>query len=125
MYDNVLCNLFATGDTDAIAAYGLKVHGEESPTWTHAMKSEEANHWRDAARAELQNFERHGVYVEVSEDQLPSWNAHSKRASEVIDMMWESNALTYIVIDIRSQARADTRAGDAVRLWSGVAMRHV
>eukprot|EP00965_Chrysotila_dentata_P072037 2379743-Pleurochrysis_carterae.AAC.1 len=46
------------------------------------------NHWRDAARAEMQNFERHGVYVEVSEDQLPSWNAYSKRASEVIDMTW-------------------------------------
>eukprot|EP00965_Chrysotila_dentata_P029718 987646-Pleurochrysis_carterae.AAC.1 len=36
----------------------------------------------------MQNFERHGIYVEVSEDQLPSWNANSKRASEVIDMMW-------------------------------------
>eukprot|EP00965_Chrysotila_dentata_P232422 6198963-Pleurochrysis_carterae.AAC.1 len=52
------------------------------------MRSEEAKHWRDAARAEMQNFERHGVYVEVSEDQLPSWNAYSKRASEVIDMIW-------------------------------------
>eukprot|EP00965_Chrysotila_dentata_P182633 6030761-Pleurochrysis_carterae.AAC.1 len=36
----------------------------------------------------MQNFDRHGVYVEVSEDKLLSWNAHSKRASEVIDMMW-------------------------------------
>eukprot|EP00965_Chrysotila_dentata_P036761 1223604-Pleurochrysis_carterae.AAC.1 len=37
----------------------------------------------------MQNFDRHGVYVEVSEvDQLPSWNIHSRRASEVIDMMW-------------------------------------
>eukprot|EP00965_Chrysotila_dentata_P149521 4937450-Pleurochrysis_carterae.AAC.1 len=37
----------------------------------------------------MQNFDRHGVYVEISEDQLPSWNAYySKRASEVIDMMW-------------------------------------
>eukprot|EP00965_Chrysotila_dentata_P166514 5497633-Pleurochrysis_carterae.AAC.1 len=36
----------------------------------------------------MQNFERHGVYVEVSEDQLPTWNRNSKRASEVIDIMW-------------------------------------
>eukprot|EP00965_Chrysotila_dentata_P115353 3812675-Pleurochrysis_carterae.AAC.2 len=51
------------------------------------MKSGEANKWKDAAREEMQNFDRHGVYVEVSEDQLPSWNVHSNRASEVIDMM--------------------------------------
>eukprot|EP00965_Chrysotila_dentata_P147450 4867512-Pleurochrysis_carterae.AAC.1 len=36
----------------------------------------------------MQNFEGHGVYVEISEDQLPSWNNHSKRAAEIIDMMW-------------------------------------
>eukprot|EP00965_Chrysotila_dentata_P081738 2698317-Pleurochrysis_carterae.AAC.1 len=35
----------------------------------------------------MQNFKRHGVYVEVGEAQLPSWNAYSKRASEAIDMM--------------------------------------
>eukprot|EP00965_Chrysotila_dentata_P187146 6171946-Pleurochrysis_carterae.AAC.1 len=52
------------------------------------MRSDEANQWRDAARAEMQNFERHGVYVEVSEDQPQNWNSTSKRASEVIDMMW-------------------------------------
>eukprot|EP00965_Chrysotila_dentata_P092526 3053502-Pleurochrysis_carterae.AAC.1 len=52
------------------------------------MKSDDANKWKDAAREEMQNFDRHGVYVEVSEDKLPSWNAHSKRASKVIDMMW-------------------------------------
>eukprot|EP00965_Chrysotila_dentata_P003433 111753-Pleurochrysis_carterae.AAC.3 len=63
------------GDTDAIAAYGLKAHGEENSTWAQAMKSKEVNHCRNAARAEVQNFELRGVYVEVSEDQLPSWNA--------------------------------------------------
>eukprot|EP00965_Chrysotila_dentata_P013270 438430-Pleurochrysis_carterae.AAC.1 len=52
------------------------------------MKSDDADKWKDAAREEVQNFDRHGVYVEVSEDQLSSWNAHPKRASEVIDMMW-------------------------------------
>eukprot|EP00965_Chrysotila_dentata_P088858 2933541-Pleurochrysis_carterae.AAC.1 len=36
----------------------------------------------------MQNFERHGVYIEISEDQLPAWNNHSKRAAEVIDTMW-------------------------------------
>eukprot|EP00965_Chrysotila_dentata_P147510 4869762-Pleurochrysis_carterae.AAC.1 len=36
----------------------------------------------------MQNFERHGVYVEVSEDQLPPWNNSTRRAHEVIDMMW-------------------------------------
>eukprot|EP00965_Chrysotila_dentata_P047280 1568900-Pleurochrysis_carterae.AAC.1 len=36
----------------------------------------------------MQNFERHGVHLEVSEDQLPIWNRNLKRASEVIDMMW-------------------------------------
>eukprot|EP00965_Chrysotila_dentata_P050032 1657916-Pleurochrysis_carterae.AAC.1 len=60
MYDDVLCNLFETGDTVAIAAYGLKAHGKENPTWAQAIKSEEANNWRDAARADMQNFERHG-----------------------------------------------------------------
>eukprot|EP00965_Chrysotila_dentata_P128055 4234338-Pleurochrysis_carterae.AAC.1 len=44
-------------DTDAITAYGLKAHGEENPTWAQAMRSKEGNHWRDAARAEMQNFE--------------------------------------------------------------------
>eukprot|EP00965_Chrysotila_dentata_P140970 4660216-Pleurochrysis_carterae.AAC.1 len=28
------------------------------------------------------------VYIEISEDQLPSWNNDSKRAAEVIDIMW-------------------------------------
>eukprot|EP00965_Chrysotila_dentata_P135057 4466615-Pleurochrysis_carterae.AAC.1 len=51
-------------------------------------RSDEANQWRDAARAEMQNFERHEVYVEVSEDQLHTWKSTSKRASEVMDMMW-------------------------------------
>eukprot|EP00965_Chrysotila_dentata_P036877 1227338-Pleurochrysis_carterae.AAC.1 len=36
----------------------------------------------------MQNFERHGVYVKVSEDQLPSWNTSTRRAYGVIDMMW-------------------------------------
>eukprot|EP00965_Chrysotila_dentata_P048534 1609754-Pleurochrysis_carterae.AAC.1 len=52
------------------------------------MKGDDAHQWQDAARAEMQNFERHGVYVEVSEDQLPSWNSSTRRAHEVIDMMW-------------------------------------
>eukprot|EP00965_Chrysotila_dentata_P176850 5840907-Pleurochrysis_carterae.AAC.4 len=74
-------------DAETIAAYGLKVHGNDNPTWAQAMKSDESNQWRDAARTEMQNFERHGVYIEVSEDQLPSWNASTRRAHEVIDMM--------------------------------------
>eukprot|EP00965_Chrysotila_dentata_P010986 357517-Pleurochrysis_carterae.AAC.1 len=56
--------------------------------WAQAMKSDEANNWRDAAQSEMQNYQRHGVYIEVSEDQLPSWNASTKRAFEVVDMMW-------------------------------------
>eukprot|EP00965_Chrysotila_dentata_P070916 2343828-Pleurochrysis_carterae.AAC.1 len=76
------------GDADFTAAYELKVHGDDNPTWTKAMKSDEANQWKDADRKEMQNFDRHGVYVEINEDQLPSWNAYSKRASEVIDIMW-------------------------------------
>eukprot|EP00965_Chrysotila_dentata_P262746 6214660-Pleurochrysis_carterae.AAC.3 len=52
------------------------------------MKSDESNQWRDAARSEMQNFERHGFYVEVSENQLPSWSASTRRAHEGIDMMW-------------------------------------
>eukprot|EP00965_Chrysotila_dentata_P026291 871852-Pleurochrysis_carterae.AAC.1 len=35
----------------------------------------------------MQNFEPHEVYVEVSEDQLPTWNRTSKRASEVFNMI--------------------------------------
>eukprot|EP00965_Chrysotila_dentata_P092765 3062703-Pleurochrysis_carterae.AAC.1 len=68
--------------------YGVKAHGDDNPRWAQAMKSDEANNWRDAARSEMQNFERHGVYIEISEDQLPPWNASTKRAFEVIDMMW-------------------------------------
>eukprot|EP00965_Chrysotila_dentata_P226347 6195349-Pleurochrysis_carterae.AAC.1 len=55
-------------------------------TIPHAMKGDEANQWRNAARTEMQNFERHGVYIEISEDRLPSWNNHSKQAAEA--MMW-------------------------------------
>eukprot|EP00965_Chrysotila_dentata_P163374 5396248-Pleurochrysis_carterae.AAC.2 len=84
-----MLNLFDTSDADITEAHGLKAHGEDNPAWAQAMRSDEANQWRgDAARAEMQNFERHGVYVEVSEDQLQTWNSTSKRASEVIDMMW-------------------------------------
>eukprot|EP00965_Chrysotila_dentata_P115161 3807283-Pleurochrysis_carterae.AAC.1 len=50
------------------------------------MKGDDAHQWQDAARAEMQNS--HGVYVEVSEDQLPSWNSSTRRAHEVIVMMW-------------------------------------
>eukprot|EP00965_Chrysotila_dentata_P109499 3618593-Pleurochrysis_carterae.AAC.1 len=83
-----MLNLFDISDADITEAYGLKVHGDDNPTWAQAMRSDEANQWRDAARAEMHNFERHGVYVEVSEDQLQTWNSTSKRASEFIDMMW-------------------------------------
>eukprot|EP00965_Chrysotila_dentata_P051332 1702471-Pleurochrysis_carterae.AAC.1 len=75
-------------DATAVATYGVKAHGDDNPTWAQAMKSDEANNWRDAARSEMQNFERHGACIEVSEDQLSSWNAWTKRAFEVIDMMW-------------------------------------
>eukprot|EP00965_Chrysotila_dentata_P003268 106089-Pleurochrysis_carterae.AAC.1 len=68
-----MINLFEI-DADITEAYGLKAHGEDSPTWAQAMRSDEANQWRNAARAEMQNFERHGVYIEVSEDQLQTWN---------------------------------------------------
>eukprot|EP00965_Chrysotila_dentata_P111952 3702248-Pleurochrysis_carterae.AAC.1 len=67
---------------------GLKAHGEDNPTWAQAMKGDDAHQWRDTARTEMQNFERHRVYVEISEDQLPSWNSTTRRAHEVIDMMW-------------------------------------
>eukprot|EP00965_Chrysotila_dentata_P223540 6193633-Pleurochrysis_carterae.AAC.1 len=77
------------GDADIAAAYGLIAHRAYNPTWALAMKGDdEANRWRDAARAEMQNFERHGVYIEISEDQLPSWNNHSKRAAKLVDMRW-------------------------------------
>eukprot|EP00965_Chrysotila_dentata_P246952 6207454-Pleurochrysis_carterae.AAC.6 len=46
------------------------------------MKSDEEHHWRDAARTEMHNFSRHGVYVEASEDQLQSWSPSTKRAFE-------------------------------------------
>eukprot|EP00965_Chrysotila_dentata_P092532 3053704-Pleurochrysis_carterae.AAC.1 len=75
-------NPLNNGDADFAAAYGLKANGDDNHTWAQAMKGDEANQWRDAARAEMQNFERHGVYIEISEDQLPSWNNHSKRAAE-------------------------------------------
>eukprot|EP00965_Chrysotila_dentata_P120263 3976457-Pleurochrysis_carterae.AAC.1 len=52
------------------------------------MKGDDAHQWQDAARAKMQNFERDGVYVEVSEDHLPSWNSSTRRAHGVIDMMW-------------------------------------
>eukprot|EP00965_Chrysotila_dentata_P171543 5661357-Pleurochrysis_carterae.AAC.1 len=78
-----MLNLFDTSDADITEAYGLKVHRDDNPTWAQAMRSDEANQWRDAARAEMQNFELHGVYVEISEDQLQTWNSTSKRASEL------------------------------------------
>eukprot|EP00965_Chrysotila_dentata_P005830 191930-Pleurochrysis_carterae.AAC.1 len=36
----------------------------------------------------MDNFDRHGVKVEVPEDSLPSWNSNTRRASEVVDMLW-------------------------------------
>eukprot|EP00965_Chrysotila_dentata_P050340 1667728-Pleurochrysis_carterae.AAC.1 len=60
-----MLNLFETSDADSVTeAYGLKVHGDDNPTWA-PMRGDEPNQWRDAARAETQNFERHGVYVEA------------------------------------------------------------
>eukprot|EP00965_Chrysotila_dentata_P228242 6196492-Pleurochrysis_carterae.AAC.2 len=66
---------------------GLKTQGDDIPTWALAMRSDEAKYWREAAHTEMQNFERHGVFVEVSEDPVLLWNSHSKRASEMTDMM--------------------------------------
>eukprot|EP00965_Chrysotila_dentata_P092048 3038950-Pleurochrysis_carterae.AAC.1 len=34
---------FDMGDAAFTAAYGLKVHGDDNPTWAKAMKSDEAN----------------------------------------------------------------------------------
>eukprot|EP00965_Chrysotila_dentata_P014226 471724-Pleurochrysis_carterae.AAC.1 len=60
-----IANLCCMCDATAVAAYGVKARGDDNPTWAHAMKSDEANNWRDApARSEMQNFERHGVYIE-------------------------------------------------------------
>eukprot|EP00965_Chrysotila_dentata_P150634 4976427-Pleurochrysis_carterae.AAC.1 len=39
------------GDTDVVAAHGLKAHGKENLTWAQAMRSKDASHLRDAARA--------------------------------------------------------------------------
>eukprot|EP00965_Chrysotila_dentata_P219870 6191404-Pleurochrysis_carterae.AAC.1 len=80
--------LYDMCDEDASFAMGLKTLDEENPTWAQAMKSDEEHNWRNAARTEMHNFSRHGVYVKVSEDQLPSWNPSTMRAFEVIDMMW-------------------------------------
>eukprot|EP00965_Chrysotila_dentata_P181551 5993060-Pleurochrysis_carterae.AAC.1 len=66
----------------------VKKHSADDPSWNQAMQSEQRDQWRAAAKVEMDNFERHGVYVEVSEDSLSSWNPHAKRASEVIDMLW-------------------------------------
>eukprot|EP00965_Chrysotila_dentata_P134727 4456355-Pleurochrysis_carterae.AAC.2 len=58
------------------------------------MKGDDAHQWQNAEKAEMQNFERHGVYVEVSWDQLPSWTNSTRRADEVIDMMWVLRTFT-------------------------------
>eukprot|EP00965_Chrysotila_dentata_P195328 6176925-Pleurochrysis_carterae.AAC.1 len=75
-------------DAAVSPAMGLKTHDEENPTWVQAMKGDEEHHWRDTSRTAMHNFSRHGVYVEISDDQLPSRNPNTKRAFEVIDMMW-------------------------------------
>eukprot|EP00965_Chrysotila_dentata_P165714 5471099-Pleurochrysis_carterae.AAC.1 len=41
--DNDLEIPFEMGYTDFTAAYGLKVLGDDNPTWAKAMKSDEAN----------------------------------------------------------------------------------
>eukprot|EP00965_Chrysotila_dentata_P022967 761017-Pleurochrysis_carterae.AAC.1 len=53
-------NLLNDSDAGIAAAYRLKTHGDDNPTWAQAMKGDEANQWRDGARAEMQNIERHG-----------------------------------------------------------------
>eukprot|EP00965_Chrysotila_dentata_P003269 106165-Pleurochrysis_carterae.AAC.1 len=78
------------------------------------MRSDEANQWRDAARAEMRNFERHGVYVET-------WNSTSRRASEVIDMMLvlrkkkdeKSDLLKYKARAVGHQQKRKALASDA------------
>eukprot|EP00965_Chrysotila_dentata_P100786 3329511-Pleurochrysis_carterae.AAC.2 len=75
-------------DADASPAMGLKTHDVENATWAQAMKSDEEHHWRNAAQTEMHIFSGSGVYVEISEDQLSPWSPSTKRALEVINMMW-------------------------------------
>eukprot|EP00965_Chrysotila_dentata_P133916 4428830-Pleurochrysis_carterae.AAC.1 len=52
------------------------------------MDSDDKDEWLTAARADVDNFDRHGVKIEVAEDSLTTWNPRTRRASEVVDMMW-------------------------------------
>eukprot|EP00965_Chrysotila_dentata_P068581 2266682-Pleurochrysis_carterae.AAC.1 len=72
----------------SVEAMAVKQHTSNDPSWNQAMQSDEKEKWRDAAKVEIDNFDRHGVKTEVSEDSLPTWNVHKGRASEVIDMLW-------------------------------------
>eukprot|EP00965_Chrysotila_dentata_P215210 6188633-Pleurochrysis_carterae.AAC.2 len=54
--DNIR-NLFDESDAgDIELVMGLKTHGNDNPTWAQAMRSDEANRSRDAARTDMQNF---------------------------------------------------------------------
>eukprot|EP00965_Chrysotila_dentata_P060223 1996745-Pleurochrysis_carterae.AAC.1 len=62
-HEKALNDIFTLGnesDADVSMAMRLKAHGEDNPTWAQAMKGDNAHQWRDAARTEMQNFERHG-----------------------------------------------------------------
>eukprot|EP00965_Chrysotila_dentata_P117045 3868295-Pleurochrysis_carterae.AAC.1 len=66
----------------------VKQHTPNDPSWQQAMQSKDKEAWREAAKVEIDNFDRHGVKADVPEDSLPTWNAQKGRASEVIDMLW-------------------------------------
>eukprot|EP00965_Chrysotila_dentata_P102710 3390937-Pleurochrysis_carterae.AAC.1 len=61
-------------DAETIATYGLEVHAAKTILYMGAghEKRRAEQMRKDVAQTEMQNFERHGVYVEGSKAQLPS-----------------------------------------------------
>ena len=66
----------------------VKQGDADNPTYKQAMAGKERDEWITAIDGELGNLKNAGVYVEVPEDSLPSWNPTRKRASELVDTMW-------------------------------------
>jgi hypothetical protein len=77
--------------SSAFAQYKVSAADRKSgdnPSYKQAISGEEAAEWHDAMASEIGNFEQFGIFEEVPEDSLPTWDARRNRATETADMMW-------------------------------------
>ena len=102
---------------DVFALSEVKRGNSDTPYYKQAMAGSERIFWQEACDTEMASLERNQIFIEVPVDSLPSWNPITRKASELVDIMWVlKKKFNELRVLIKFKARATIRGDLEVKV---------